>query len=175
MYEEGAFEANVLRQGDVIRDIDLLGAIHLGSITHNVTSVGGEPKSFTVEKKPQKGFAMVLSHCCEIDPANDVKLTSVILAPIRDVSTATASDKLDALIGSNDIEASGTESSFLKYFYVVPHDELPMTNGGVVDFSKCFSLRKKSYKTLVDQKILQLRVEDRRAMALKLGLFFSRA
>ena len=168
-------ETNVLRQGDILADVLLVGAINPAGI-RTTAALGSEddPVSWTVEKKPEFGHAMVVSHSCEIDPENEVKLTSVLLAPIRDVNSATAPDKVQDLIDSNIIEGDEEQSSFLKYFYLPANAALPFDRGSIADFSKIFSLRNNYYEELVARKKLQMDPDFTSKMALKLGLYFYR-
>jgi len=117
---------------------------------------------------------MVLSHSCEIDPQNKIKLTSIILAPLRDINTATAPNKIQELIDSNEIDKTEPQASYLKYFYVHPNENLKFDRGAIVDFSKCFSLRRQAYAMLLSNKILQLSDEATSSMALKLALYYYR-
>jgi hypothetical protein len=116
----------------------------------------------------------VLSHSCEVDRANGVKVTSIIVAPLRDLHTATVPAKIEELKASNVI-SEGTEASYLKYFYLLPNGKLQHKTGAVVDFSKCFSIRKNAYDYLVSRKVLQLADDARDAFALKLALYFHRS
>lgn len=166
-------EPDVLRQGDVVDEILRFGALNIGGI-NRILGSNDEPIAWTVPKPPDYGFAMVLSHSCEIDPANDIKLTSVILAPIRDVHGATAPEKIEELIRSNLVESEDQNASFLKYFYLEPHEQLPYEDGALVDFSKIFSVRKNYYDELVTRKKIQLRNEIANQMALKFALYFYR-
>ena len=72
-------------------------------------------------------------------------MTSIILAPIRDLNSASPEEKVKELIDSNFIDEK-SEYSYLKYFYLEPHDSMPYKNGGIVDLAKCFSVRKNSYE-----------------------------
>ena len=117
---------------------------------------------------------MVLTHCCELDRENENKVTSIILAPLRDVHDATRKEKVEELIQSNDLTQPGVTASYLKYFYVQGHDNLEAKSGAVVDFSKCFSVRNKGYDYLLDRKLLQLTDNARGSMSLKLALYFHR-
>lgn len=165
-----------LRQGDLLTEVQILGALGLNSIQLIVSSVGANAVGWSVPVAPKLAPAMVLSHCCEIDPCNDVKVTSVILAPLRDVHKATSPDKVRKLIESNLLsEADDTKATFLKYFYVAPSLELGFNEGAVVDFSKCFSVRNKTYRHLLEKKVLQLTDPVRESMSLKLALYFHRA
>lgn len=165
-------EKNVLRQGDIVSNIQIIGALNILSIQYQVDHEG-EKKSWSVVAPPKFSQCMILSHSCEIDPSNKVKLTSIILAPIRDINKATDKSKIKDLIDSNIIDDS-TESSFLKYFYIEPNEKLEYRDGAIVDFSKCFSLRNKSYNYLVENKCLQLKEEIANKMAFKLSLYFYR-
>jgi len=164
-----------LTQGDIIDGIHLLGAIKLGAIqvTNNQQ---GEAVSWTIPAKPKLGQVMVLSHSCEIAKENNIKLTSIILAPIRGADTATSKDKLAELISSN-ILTENTEASYLKYFYIEPHEKLSCSKdeyGGVVDFSKVFSVHKSALQSLEQNKTLQLQSHVASAMALKCALYYHR-
>ncbi len=174
--DDESIERGVLRQGDIIADVHLLGAININSIQY--TSIAGsEPNQFVswlIPTSPKYGDAMVLSHSCEIDPENTIKLTSIILAPLRDINTATAPDKIQDLIESNEIGRTESQASYLKYFYVYPNENLKFHNGAIVDFSKCFSLRRQSYNILRSNKIAQLNSKATSSMALKLALFYHR-
>ncbi len=168
---EDQIERNILRQGDIISEVHLLGAINLSTINYmvsNDTRIG-----WFIPKPPDFRPAIILSHSCEIDPSNDIKLTSIILAPLRDINKATDPQKIEELKQSNIIDESSTYS-YLKYFYIEPNPSIPFDDGAVVDFSKCFSVRNKSYNDLLSQKIIQMREEIANKMALKLSLYFYR-
>ena len=172
MYLEENIEFNSLRQGDILSSVHLLGVINLNGIQY-LTSAAGEKKGWTIPNAPIYADVIVLSHSCEIASENDIKLTSIILAPIRDIHTATAPEKIDDLKRSNFITSS-TEASYLKYFYIEPHDKLQFKDGAIVDFSKPFSVRKNCYDFLLRKKILQLAPEIAEKMVLKLALYFHR-
>jgi hypothetical protein len=164
-----------LLQGDVLVGVQLIGAINLGNVTHlTPTSGKGDPPGWTVLARPIVGDAMVLSHSCELDRSNTIKVTSIILAPLRDVSTATAPEKILELKDSNLIDRSSPAASYLKYFYIERSDRLSYGDGAVVDFSKCFSIRNQSYDLLLTRKTLQLTPPTRFSMSLKLALYFHR-
>lgn len=171
----GQMDTSSLLQGDIIIDVHLLGALTYQEILLGTPSAGNaEPQAWTIPKSPIRGDAMVLSHSCEIATENGVKVTSIILAPLRDVSTATKPDRLAELIESNLIATSGAKASYLKYFYVEPNPSLSYPKGAVVDFSKLFSVRKTSYAYLLERKRLELSDEVRMEMSLKLALYFHR-
>ncbi len=166
-------ESGVLRQGDIISEVHSIGALNLNNVFF--VNKGEEILQWGVDDKPKLIPAMVLSHSCEIDPANTVKLSGLVLGPIRDVDRAAPSDKINQLIESNIIDEENPQPSFLKYFYLNPSDLLPQfQNGAVVDFSKCYSFRKECYNALVKKKILQLDPQIADKMALKLALYFYR-
>lgn len=173
------FESSTLRQGDILSQVHVLGAINLGSIQYNVQYGPGNQQNtvgFMVPRQartPINADVMVLSHSCEIAKENGVKLTSIILAPIRDINGATEPGKIQELIDTNIVE-DATEASYLKYFYVPPNDKLENKSGAIVDFSKCFSVRKNSYEHLLSKKILQLAPPFPDRMAKKLALYFYR-
>jgi len=135
-------EKHALRQGDVISHVHILGAINLTGI-HYTKNFEDQLTGWSVPAMPMFADAMVISHSCEIAPENDVKITSIILAPLRDINSATPKEKVNELISSNVLR-EGTQASYLKYFYLEPNDRLEFKNGAIVDFSKCFSIRKNS-------------------------------
>lgn len=108
-----------LRQGDIIKNVQIFGAIHYGSV-HFITNQNGENIAWQSNTKPTIGYAIVLSHSCEIARENGVKLTSIVLAPLRDIETASRPEKIAELIASNKI-SEGTEFSYLKYYYLEPN------------------------------------------------------
>jgi hypothetical protein len=164
-----------LLQGDIIRDVQILGALNLNAIQFlTPATTGGEPTGWSVSAPPVSGFAMVLSHSCEVARENGIKVTSIILAPLRDLSSATRPDKVEQLIASNLLDQANPGGSFLKYFYLEPVEKLPYERGAVVDYSKCFSVRNQSYEFLLGRKVLQLQDDIRNGMALKLGVYFYR-
>ena len=130
---------------------------------------------WSIHNAPAYHDAIVLSHSCEIDRANTVKVTSIILAPIRDINSATDREKVEELRTTNLILRESPEASFLKYFYLAPNPDLEYSQGAVADFSKCFSLRKQAYDLLLKRKIVQMTEEARTNLALKLALYFYRA
>ena len=165
-------EAHVLRQGDIIQNVHVLGALNYKGITYNYDNTGA-PTGWEIKRPPELGHSLVLSHSCEIEESNGVKLTSIILAPIRDIHTATKAEKIEDLIASNLI-TDETTVSYLKYFYLESNPKLPFDNGSIADFSKLFSVRKQCYDFLLANKILQLQEDRAKQMALKLALYFSR-
>jgi hypothetical protein len=168
-------ELGTLRQGDIISQIHLLGVINLNGILYSSTAVNPkEYSSWSVPAAPKFGDTMVLSHNCEIALENKVKLTSIILAPLRDIHKATDKERIQELIDSNMIDKSNHKASFLKYFYVSPNSNLEYNDGAVVDFSKLFSVRNQSYNALLEKKIAQLSENAIASMALKLSLYFHR-
>jgi hypothetical protein len=170
--DNSKFEKDILRQGDIIKNVLLLGAINLNGIQYNIDQQGNK-KGWTVSQQPKFSEAIVLSHSCEIDTSNRIKLTSIILAPLRDINKATAKTTIDELKSSNIIN-SDTKFSFLKYFYIEPNSFLTYPDGAIIDFSKCFSVKKESYNNLLTNKILSLTNEAADCMALKFGLYFYR-
>ena len=169
-------ERGILRQGDIISKVHLLGAINLNGIQYSSLPAKPEERlSWTVPSPPKISDVMVLSHSCEIATENSVKVTSIILGPLRDINTATDPARVRELIESNEIDQANPAASFLKYFYVSPNPNLEYKDGAVVDFSKCFSVRKQSYNMLVAQKLTQLTPEVANSMALKLALYFHRS
>ena len=169
-------ETEVLRQGDIVGEIQLLGALNPANIKHIVD--GGENstyRSWIFDARPIFGFAMVLSHSCEVDSNNDEKVTSCILAPVRDINNATRPDKIKDLMNSNIVDQAGLQGSYLKYFCIDSHKKLNgFSSGGVVDFSKCFSVRRNYIPALTERKVLQLKPTVADQMALKLSLYFYR-
>jgi len=168
-------DSTALLQGDVVAGIQILGAINIQNISHLTPGAGaGEVQGWTVLQKPKIAHAAVLSHSCEIDRRNNIKVTSVILAPLRDINSATSPDKIQEVIDSNLIDQSVPGASYLKYFYLPAAEGNPYAAGAVVDFSKCFSVRNQAYDYLLEKKVLQLRDDVRRSMSLKLALYFHR-
>jgi hypothetical protein len=163
---------SLLKQGDILEGIQILGAINLGSI-NIVTNFKGEQVSWAASVKPTFSHAIILSHSCEIDPSNKVKMTSIILAPLRDVNNASPEEKIKDLISSNFIDEK-SDHSYLKYFYLVAHESLPYTNGAIADLAKCFSVRKNSYDILLSHKVLQMKPEVIGHLSFKTALYFHR-
>jgi hypothetical protein len=164
-----------LRQGDIISKIHILGALNLNGIHYS--AIAGQPDKYTswgVQAIPKFSDAIILSHNCEIDIENRIKLTGIILAPLRDVHKATDEKRKNELIESNLIDQSEPKASFLKYFYIRPNSDLEYKDGAIADFSKCFSVRKNSYQSLLENKVTQLTPEATNSMALKLALYFHR-
>jgi hypothetical protein len=163
-------EANILRQGDIIENTQILGAINLRSITF-INNYKNEPEGWQCKAKPVFSYAIVLSHSCELDPSNGIKLTSIVLAPLRDIDTATEKTKTEDLKNSN-LLIKGIKYSYLKYFFLEPHPKINFSNGCVVDFSKVYSLRKESYNSILEHKIIQLEESMVENIALKFSAYF---
>ena len=173
--EDDKIEKNILRQGDIISKVHLLGAININSIHYS--SPANNPQEFSswsIPAVPKIGDAMILSHSCEIAIENKTKVTSIILAPLRDIHKATDQTRITELINSNLIDQDEPRASFLKYFYIPPNQYLEYKEGSIADFSKCFSVRNKCYNTLLDKKIAQFSEDANASMALKLSLYFHR-
>ena len=165
-------ETGVLRQGDIVSSIHAFGAVNLGAVNCTVIQEGHKV-GYSFANPPDFVDVMVVSHTCEIDTNNRVKVTSVILAPLRDVNKATRPEKIRELIQSNFVSA-GSNYSYLKYFYVESHGRLQYAAGAVADFSKLFSVRKQSVDLLVSNKVAQLNEHAVYEMSLKLALYFHR-
>ncbi|MCP5144816.1 MAG: hypothetical protein H6978_08335 [Gammaproteobacteria bacterium] len=178
MYVDDSDMVPELRQGDVVSLVHIVGAINLNAIQF-ISTAGtsgiGDATAWQVPDRPKFGDAMVLSHSCEIDLENTVKLTSIILAPLRDVHTATKPERIEELIRSNYIDREAAPASYLKYFYLDPNHRFENTKGCVVDFSKCYSVRKQSYEVLKKNKVAELKDDARESMAIKLALYFYRS
>jgi len=172
-------ERSALRQGDVVGPIHIVGAIDLLTIQYTQNVEGTRGTGWTIPTKAEFQNAMILSHSCEMDISNGVKVTSFILAPIRDASAATNPALIEQLRSSNLINEN-TGASFLKYFYLEPRAEFADENmnvseiGYCVDFSKCFSVRKGCHGHLLQKKKLQMAPDITQAMATKLALYFYR-
>lgn len=170
--EESDFTS--LRQGDILKDIVLFGAINRNNVLY-MAQPGTDSNDFWMYKeRPENGYVMVLSHCCELDRTNGMKVTSIIVAPLRDINKASRPEKVQEIINTNIIDRESPTKSFLKYFFLNPDTSIPHINGSVVDFSKVFSFKNNSYDYLLENKILQLNDEYREHMSFKLGLFFYR-
>lgn len=171
---KGESDFTSLRQGDILKDIFFLGAINRNNILY-AAQPGTDSNDFWMYKeRPESGYVMVLSHCCELDRTNGMKVTSVIVAPLRDINKASRPDKVQEIIDTNIIDKNLPTKSYLKYFYLNANASISEFNGSVVDFSKVFSFKNNSYSYLLDNKILQLKDEYREHMSFKLGLFFYR-
>lgn|GEM_PF-1903788 len=167
------YDNEALLQGDIIKDIQFFGAIKESNLT-KTESRGGRILNWGINSAPLMGTAIVLSHSCEISKENGVKLTSIVLAPLRNIQNATKVDKVRELIDSNYITES-SPFSYLKYFYIEPNEKIvEFPEGCVVDFSKCYSIHKDSLESLISKKVLQLKPEIQDAFSLKLALFFYR-
>lgn len=174
--DDSQINRNSLIQGDIISKIHILGAINLLGINYSSSATDlNSFNSWSVSSSPKIGDAMILSHSCEIDLKNNIKVTSIILAPLRSVHTATDPKRVQDLKDSNLIDKNNPEFSYLKYFYVKPNLKLEHKDGAVVDFSKCFSVRNKSYNFLLENKIAQLKNDIISSMSLKLALYYYRS
>ena len=167
-------EQTTLRQGDIVKNIHLLGALNLNNIHYSSTAGSSDPVAWNIPNVPNYGDAMIVSHSCEIAQENSIKVTSIILAPLRDVNKATAPGRIKELIDSNRIDQTNPTASFLKYFFLEANPKLKYRDGVIVDFSKIFSVRNKSYDMLLKQKVAQLKGPIVSSMALKLALYFHR-
>jgi hypothetical protein len=165
-------ESDILKQGDIISNTQMLGAINLKNLTF-INNNRNENVGWQCNSHPIFGYAMVLSHSCEIALENGIKLTSIILAPIRDIDTATDPARIEDLKKSN-ILTQETKNSFLKYFFLEPTPEIEFTNGAIVDFSKIYSLKKDSYNDILSKKILQLHTQVVENIILKFAVYFYR-
>jgi len=165
---------DTLLQGDIIEETQYFGAMNLNNIFYAQTNNNNIPH-WGVNASPQKGPAAILSHSCEVSRDNGVKLTSIILAPIRDINKASAKDKIEEIINSN-IPNISKGYSYLKYFYIEPTGFIgeKYPQGCVVDFSKCYSLNKKAYDTLLNKKVMEMANETRKQFSLKNALFYFR-
>ncbi len=169
-----------LYQGDVIRNVPAFGAINLKNCMLHSSLLGGDSPGdsgaidVTITKSIRRCDVVVLSHSCEIAQENGEKVTSIIVAPLRDLSTATKPDKIQELIDSNDVDpASGKGFSYLKYYHLICKDcQFPA--GAIVDFNKVFSFHKSVHVELLKNKSAQMTEAARNKFALKLAVYFYR-
>ena len=175
MFAESAnTDRTKLKQGDIVDKVPLLGALNPNAFSF-INNAGGEQAGWQVPMPLTYGLAAILSHSCEIAPENGVKLTSIVLAPLRSADTASSPEKLAQLRETN-LLSEAKEASFLKYFFLPGGSPLPdMPKGYVVDFSKCFSVRKNFYGKLLEGKLAEMLAGVQGEFALKLAVFFSRA
>jgi hypothetical protein len=171
---DSEIDATTLRQGDILKNIFLFGAVNRNNILYTVQPDTSSNDFWMYKEKPETGYVMVLSHCCELDRTNGMKVTSIIVAPLRDINKASRPEKVQEIIDTNIIDKAQPQKSYLKYFYIVPHNSLPYQQGAVVDYSKIFSFKNTSYEYLLNNKVLQLNDEYRECMSFKLSLFFYR-
>lgn len=168
-------ERETLRQGDIALGVHLVGSICFKDVSVPSSVVAESTfKHWSVAGELLTGPVIVLSHCCELDRQNGVKLTSIVLAPLRDVAKATAPEKVQEIIATNEITRDTPNFTYLKYFYLPPAGPLPFPRGCVADFSKVFSVRKSSYDIVLSKKVLQLTDSTRESMSMKLSLYFYR-
>lgn len=182
MFEVAAdISTTSLFQGDVIRSVPSFGAINLKNCTLHCSILGEEtaiaassPIDVTISKSVRRCDVVILSHSCEIALENGEKVTSIIVAPIRDVNTATKADKLQELIESNDVDMAEKRGfSYLKYYYM-KCGACQFPAGAVVDFNKVFSFHKSVYGELLKNKVAQMTAVGREKFSLKLALYYYR-
>ena len=115
-------DPKALRQGDILSQVLLFGGINLAAIHCSKflyppkTDKFNETPWWSVSNSPQFGDVMVLSHSCEIAPENLEKLSTIIVAPIRDPKQIAEKDRIEELIASNLVDTEAPRASFVKYF-----------------------------------------------------------
>lgn len=176
-YYESAASSNyaVLRQGDVVRNVQCFGVINPNGVQMLTDPKSGQHNSWMCTAAPKFSDAVVLSHSCEIAKENEMKVTSIILAPMRDVSSGNSQATIDEIISTNLIDVAEPQAAYLKYFWLPPHDKIDFERGALVDYSKCFSVRKQYLDDLIERKALELKDSVRNSFGLKVGLYFARS
>ncbi len=164
-----------LRQGDIVLSLPIPPKFKLDDMAE-ARDLNGESLGYQmlVRSTLKSAPAMILSHCCEIDRENNGKVQGLTLAPIlrpKDGGARTPEKFLAALAG-NDLHSGAPTAS--KFFAVEGSELFGFPEGGLVDFTRAFSVNVDWYEALLKKKVIQLNESTRRQLGLKVGHFFYR-
>ena len=181
----GADLSAALMQGDILRDFPALDAVPRTRI-HSVLPVARDntapspnAEALYLSALPLLRRVAVVSHSCELQPENEAKVVSVLLAPIRDASRAVKPAQRAQLKDGNELRpaSAGAEAqaTFGKFFYLPPHaDVTEDAEGAVIEFSRTFSLGRDAIEWAIQQRVLRLTNKARTLLGYKLAAFFYR-
>ncbi len=179
--------ANVeeLRQGDIIRglyyprltceSLPLIGVpspdaghqVQALTLSASVRSEGGIDW-LSAQVPVLRGYAMILSPCCDLELRNGKLLVpAIIVAPLVPIAYAILKSAEDmALFKKNSLE------NYTGLYYVAP--QTPLDQDCMVDFCRLVSVQKGNYPFMRQHKVLQLTDTQRINLKTKLGLYFGR-
>jgi hypothetical protein len=187
---DAGFDALSLRQGDILTHIPfpLLenGKIHvLGDLSRNAEYIEGLPKVsssaheqandklwVTIQVPARFGFAVVTSHCCELEPRNGrLRPAFLTLARMRPIPDATRnSEEKFASLRANKDSSDPVDPGYKDLFYLEPHALIDGKDWSV-HFNQAVTLPTSDIDLLLARKVLQL--DDRTRAKFKTKLAFS--
>jgi hypothetical protein len=194
--EPTQMQSDCLRQGDVLKGIPfpalvlenfpVLGKIEPDNPNQPYPTVmttlssswpGAAEDLFTAHTRMRLSFAVVLSHCCEIEvrPKKQYPLapafTLARIIPIKE-SIRDNPDKLGSLRENGDPRVIGAQRH-VDYFHVASHERLG-NEEWMVDFCQLCSWPRAEFQSILSRKILQMDDRTRVKFKIKYAYYASR-
>lgn len=185
--------AEELRQGDIVygiyfpqmlcssmlllgqsRPVDPLAAEH-PALTP-VSAQKGKPATLTAQIEVMLIYAMVVSHCCDLEVREGKKrpdLLYIAMSPLLDIPylIRTDNDRLQQLRdNSNPLINAGR--SFINLFHIPQHPPLPSEK--MIDYNIIISVPAKDYEYVLGNKVLQMTDEHRIRLKNKMSFNYGR-
>lgn len=160
---------DALRQGDIIKNVPYIKPVSPHALAvRPLPQKPKEPLSIVIETAYTS--AVVLSYCCELSETNSPgKISSIILAPLREIIEVINNTQLDALKQGNKLAAD--TKTFAKLFYMEPGANVIES---VADFSHIYTLSRGYLQTLKQNKIAQMDDTTRSLLSEKISYYFLR-
>lgn len=175
-------ETDDLRQGDILRGIELPIINHKEIVYAAFRALGAGDLTLAVEKGGRfpgildfyRCDVMVVSQCCEL---KEGRRANICIAAIRDLTDdwhePRNTESLALLRSCNRIVTDGSQvNAFAQYFYLQPL--LPVVQEGFVDFTTITSIRYPGSSHLLPLKKSQLTNSARDDLRMKIAYFFAR-
>jgi hypothetical protein len=189
MYQ-AVLDATSLRQGDVLKGVYLprYSLLNL-SLLHKLDKEGELQFDDRAVMKASRGFAVVLSQCCEFNEgkrnafslARLVKAKEALLPKISMwgvnlaelVPARYTKMAVDILQAANKLDEEHPNNAAVNVYLYDVHGNV-LTEPYIVDFTQVFSIKIEDSPKLLKMKVLELDNEHRLEFQLKLGYFYSR-
>jgi hypothetical protein len=189
---DAVMDMKSLRQGDILQGIayprvplfDFKSMPVLGKIDGGIDQPApqlsvlshdhrGDPHWFTSLIPMRLSFCCVISHCCDLEPSERVKLkvptfSLARLIPIPDGALRNQ-EKLTSLRANGDPRNTAVPT-YIDFFHVPAHERLDGREW-VIDFHQVLSLPAGAFPVVLERKILQ--IEDRYRAQFKIKLAYS--
>jgi hypothetical protein len=184
------FEADVLRQGDILRQIPfplldhsqirILGIAQAGGpeaaacppIIGDVHTRYNDNQWVTIQVPARFGFFAVSSHCCELEPRNNrIRTPTMTLARLRLISDDVRNNAANfASLRANKDSSDPNDPGYKDLFYVEPHPALDNYDWAI-NFNQTITVPTLDAPYLLGRKVLQM--DDRTRAKFKTKLAYS--
>lgn len=199
MYEPSP-DPDRLRQGDVIADFYFPRySLPNLELLHKFSDDGALNYDGRSILKAEKGFAVIISQCCEFNPKKRKWFSVASLAPLRRQQhgpelkvwglniaalipvehskyrggEVVTQEQIDFLRDANEIDPAAEKNHAVNAFLYDPDGEV-MDEPHLVNFSQVVSVRLRDRDKLLESKVLQLDRDHRHMLQNKIAYFYAR-